>query len=38
MHAHLTRDVGDDDMSVFQLNTEHRITEGFDNYAYLFDG
>ena len=37
MQTHFTRDVGRDDVAVFQLNTEHGIPEGFDNDAVLFD-
>ena len=37
VHAHLAGDVGSDFMSVFKFHTEHRVAEGFDDNAVLFD-
>ena len=37
VHTHLTRDVGCDGVTIFELDTEHCIREGLDDRSVLFN-
>lgn len=37
VHTHLAGDVGGDFVAVFQLYAKHRVAEGLDDGAVLFD-